>query len=110
MFGRLGFWELAVIVILALIIFGPKKLPEIGKALGRGIREFRDATTKMADELNSLDEPVRESQAKKESAPGAAAAAAAAPGGSTAAPAAEAEETAGAPAVTESRATTSDES
>jgi len=52
-FGRLGFWEILIIVVIALVVFGPKKLPELGKALGRGIREFKDATTKMADEINT---------------------------------------------------------
>ncbi len=45
--GRLkmgiGFTELVVILVIILILFGPGKLPEIGKALGRGIREFKDA-------------------------------------------------------------------
>ncbi len=53
MFSRLGFWELAVILILALVIFGPKKLPEMGRALGRGIREFKDAATQLAEDLNA---------------------------------------------------------
>ena len=42
MFG-LGMGELVVILIVALIVFGPGKLPEVGKALGRGISEFRRA-------------------------------------------------------------------
>ena len=37
-------WELALILILALVFFGPKRLPEIGGAMGKGIREFRKAT------------------------------------------------------------------
>lgn len=43
MFG-LGFWEIAVILGVALIIFGPAKLPELARSLGRGLREFRKAT------------------------------------------------------------------
>lgn len=39
----IGFTELVVILVIILILFGPGKLPEIGKALGRGIREFKDA-------------------------------------------------------------------
>ena len=39
----IGFTELVVILVIILILFGPCKLPEIGKALGRGIREFKDA-------------------------------------------------------------------
>jgi sec-independent protein translocase protein TatA len=42
--GSLGLPELAFIFILALLVFGPKKLPEIGRTLGRGMAEFRKAT------------------------------------------------------------------
>ena len=45
MFGPLGFWEILFILALALLIFGPKKLPEIGRTLGRSLGEFRRATT-----------------------------------------------------------------
>ena len=40
---NVGFSEMLVIGIVALVVFGPKKLPEIGRALGRGLREFRKA-------------------------------------------------------------------
>ena len=42
MFGNIGATELIIILVLALIIFGPGKLPEVGKAIGRSIREFRE--------------------------------------------------------------------
>jgi sec-independent protein translocase protein TatA len=38
---RLGFGEIAIILIIALLIFGPKKLPQLGEALGKGIRNFK---------------------------------------------------------------------
>ena len=58
--GQLGFSEMLVIFVVALLVFGPKKLPELGKSLGKGIREFRKAT----DELKSTwDEQVRDIQA-----------------------------------------------
>jgi TatA/E family protein of Tat protein translocase len=58
--GQLGFSEILVIFIVALLVFGPKKLPELGKSLGKGIREFRKAT----DELkSSWDEQVKDIQA-----------------------------------------------
>ena len=47
--GQLGFSEMLVIFIVALLVFGPKKLPELGKSLGKGIREFKKAK----DELTS---------------------------------------------------------
>lgn len=42
--GSLGMQEIIVIFILALIIFGPRKLPEIGKSLGKGLQEFKKAS------------------------------------------------------------------
>ena len=57
--GPLGFQEMVVIFIVALLVFGPKKLPDLGKSLGKGIREFR----KQTDELKQTwEEQVREVQ------------------------------------------------
>lgn len=60
MFG-LGPAEIIVILVIALVIFGPKKLPELGKSLGQGIREFRRGTAGLKEELESSfkDEPAR---------------------------------------------------
>ncbi len=63
-FRSIGVPELILILILALIIFGPRKLPEIGKALGNGIREFRNATRKLSAEL--ADEDSKKDQATKQ--------------------------------------------
>ncbi len=41
--GGLGFPELVVIMVIALIIFGPKKLPQLGESMGKAIRNFKDA-------------------------------------------------------------------
>lgn len=41
----IGFPELIVLVIVLLLIFGPKRLPEIGRSLGKGMREFKDSVT-----------------------------------------------------------------
>ena len=52
MFG-LGFGELIVIFLIALIFIGPKKLPELAKGLGKGIREFQDAAKGLGDQLQN---------------------------------------------------------
>ncbi|HEY3567469.1 MAG TPA: twin-arginine translocase TatA/TatE family subunit [Thermoanaerobaculia bacterium] len=57
--GSLGLPEIAFIVLIALLIFGPKKLPEIGRTLGRGMAEFRRATDELKRSINTelaLDE------------------------------------------------------
>ncbi|MBU7006838.1 twin-arginine translocase TatA/TatE family subunit [Phosphitispora fastidiosa] len=45
----LGLPEIMLILVIALVIFGPGKLPEIGKAFGRSIKEFKQATSEAAD-------------------------------------------------------------
>ena len=45
MFGPIGTTELIIILVLALIIFGPGKLPDVGRAIGKSIREFKRATS-----------------------------------------------------------------
>jgi len=55
MFGKIGVPELVLILVIALIIFGPRKLPEIGRAIGKGLREFRQATSEVQRSIN-LDE------------------------------------------------------
>jgi len=47
----IGVPELILILAVALIIFGPGKLPEIGRALGKGLREFRQVSTELTQEL-----------------------------------------------------------
>jgi len=52
MFG-LGIPELIVIFVIALIVFGPKRLPDLGKSLGRGIAEFKKASQEVKDSIES---------------------------------------------------------
>ena len=54
MFG-IGMPELILILGLALIVLGPKKLPEIARALGKGLAEFRRATDELKDELSRIE-------------------------------------------------------
>ena len=53
-----GGWEIVLILAVVLILFGAKKLPELAKGLGQGIKEFKKATREVTDEINSaMDEP-----------------------------------------------------
>jgi sec-independent protein translocase protein TatA len=73
MFGSLGMPELIVIFVIALIIFGPRKLPELGKSLGKSIAEFKRASNELK---STLEEEIRieEQKTKQEEAARAAAA------------------------------------
>jgi sec-independent protein translocase protein TatA len=51
MFSNIGFPGLILILVIALIIFGPNKLPEIGRAVGKSMREFKNATNGLADDV-----------------------------------------------------------
>ncbi len=51
------FWELIIVLVIALVVFGPKRLPELGSSLGKGIREFRKATNELQDSIN-INEPL----------------------------------------------------
>lgn len=46
-----GPWELILLLVIVLVIFGPGKLPDIGNAIGKGIREFRRASTDLEDSV-----------------------------------------------------------
>jgi sec-independent protein translocase protein TatA len=43
-------WQIAIVLVIALIVFGPKRLPELGKSLGTGMREFKDSITGKSDD------------------------------------------------------------
>ncbi len=53
MFGPLGFPEMLFILVLALLIFGPKRLPEVGRTIGKGMAHFRRATTDLKRTIES---------------------------------------------------------
>ncbi len=53
MFGNLGFGEIMMILLVVLLVFGAKRLPEIGSSIGKGIREFKRSITDAGDAINS---------------------------------------------------------
>jgi sec-independent protein translocase protein TatA len=60
--GGIGIWEIVLLVVLAVLLFGAKKLPELGRSAGRGLREFKESATSFrkpvdeAKDLVTLDE------------------------------------------------------
>lgn len=56
----IGPWEIAVVLVLALVIFGPRKLPELGSSLGKSIRGFRKGLKESQEEVKSTVAEVRQ--------------------------------------------------
>jgi len=54
--GMLGGWEIVLILAVVLLLFGAKKLPELAKGLGSGIKEFKKATREVTDEIQNATE------------------------------------------------------
>ena len=61
MFGNIGFPELVAILALALLVFGPKKLPEVGRSIGKALREFRKTSDEIKDRI---EEEIQASELK----------------------------------------------
>jgi sec-independent protein translocase protein TatA len=53
MLGNLGFSELMLILVVCLLVFGAKRLPEIGSSIGKGIREFKKSISEAGDSINA---------------------------------------------------------
>jgi sec-independent protein translocase protein TatA len=54
-FGSIGMPELLIILLVVLLLFGAKRLPELAKGLGKGIREFKDATKQVEKEFKEIE-------------------------------------------------------
>jgi len=63
--GLLQPQHLLIILAVALFVFGPKKLPELGQGLGKGIRSFRDSMKAATEEPEKLEKPVASAESAK---------------------------------------------
>jgi len=59
LFGMPGGWEMFIIIFVVLLLFGAKKIPELARGLGRGIREFKDATKEIKDEIDEESKSIK---------------------------------------------------
>ncbi len=57
MFGNLGAGEIILIVLVILILFGARKIPELAQGIGKGMKEFKKALKDVEDEVKSVDKP-----------------------------------------------------
>lgn len=57
--GGIGAQEILLILLLVIVLFGAKKIPELAKGLGKGIREFKDASKDITDEIKDADKSIK---------------------------------------------------
>lgn len=57
---NIGIAEIAIVLVIALLVFGPKRLPELGRSLGRGLNEFRDGLQNLGEEEDEVDDDEEE--------------------------------------------------
>ena len=56
----IGVWEILILLLVVLLVFGPKRLPEMGRSLGKGMREFKDSISGKDDDPAELPPPREE--------------------------------------------------
>ena len=55
---NLGFWEIAIIALIVLLLFGGKKIPELMKGLGKGVKNFRDGMKDVENDVNDIKKDI----------------------------------------------------
>ena len=63
----LGPWEIVIIMLVIILIFGGKKIPELARGLGKGLKEFQKTTNEIKDEVNAAAEDVKSSVDERKS-------------------------------------------
>ena len=61
MFGKLGFGELLVVLVIVLVLFGPKKLPELARGMGEAVKEFKKGQADLESSINQTVIPQEQS-------------------------------------------------
>ncbi len=64
--GMIGPWQIILVVVLVLILFGGRKIPELMKGIGLGMKEFKKATNKDGQELDKAEDKVTEEELQKQ--------------------------------------------
>ena len=58
LFGSLGFWEITIIALVVLLLFGGKKIPELMRGLGKGVKSFKDGMKEVEDEVKEIKKDI----------------------------------------------------
>ena len=64
--GMPGGWEWAIVILGVILLFGGKKIPELARGLGKGIREFKDATKEVKNEIEEGEKSVKKDQSSQD--------------------------------------------
>lgn len=65
LFGSLGFWEIALIVLVVLLLFGGKKIPELMRGLGKGVKSFKQGMKEVEDDVKEIKKEIEAEPEKK---------------------------------------------
>ena len=58
LFGSLGFWEILIIALVVLLLFGGKKIPELMRGLGKGVKSFKQGMKEVEDDVNEIKKDI----------------------------------------------------
>lgn len=58
LFGSLGFWEILLIVLVVILLFGGKKIPELMRGLGKGVKNFKEGMKDVEDEVKEIKKDI----------------------------------------------------
>ena len=60
LFGSLGFWEITIIALVVLLLFGGKKIPELMRGLGKGVKNFKEGIKEVEEEVKDIQKDIEE--------------------------------------------------